>query len=582
MPTRTPRPRRSFRAHLDILRLEDRTVPAVTASLVNGVLIVYGDGAANQITLNFGNGQYSISGVAQTYSAASVQAITIDAGDGNDSITVGNSVTANCLIFGGSGNDTIVGGAGNDEIYGGLGNDILDGGIGNDQLYGGAGTDTFTDRQGANVIVEGSPARFGALGDVEQQILALVNQQRNLNGLPSLSFSAQLTYAAQVHSTHMAALSAVVGLNAAMAHTLDGSPVPRLTDRADYAGFEYSALGENIAYGFSGADDVMQAWMNSSGHRANILNSMFTQIGISVKTSPSGVKYFTQEFGSPAPGFVPPTNPPPAPTPSPSPAPAPTPPPIQPARRLFAVGTRPGTVGQAIAYDAATGRQIFNVLPYGNLGAGVHVATGDVNGDGYDDVIVAPGAGVGPHVKVYDGQTASLLREFYAFGANFTGGVQVAAADVDGDGKADIITGAGAGGGPHVQVFSGADNRVIYSFFAYWSGFTGGVSVAGADMNGDGRAEIITGAGAGGGPHVKVFSGTDNHTMGSFFAFSGTFAGGVTVSAHDANSDGRADIVVGGGAGQTSQVRLLDGLSIASIRQFSAFDPSYMGGVFVG
>src|SRR5205807_2075366 len=131
------------------------------------------------------------------------------------------------------------------------------------------------------------------------QILAMVNQQRALNGLPALTVSPQLTYAAQLQSTNMGAMSTVVGLSAAMNHLLDGSPEPKLTDRADYAGYEYSALGENIAYGFQGAADVMNAWMNSPGHRANILQSMFTQTGISVKASPSGVLYFTEEFGDP-------------------------------------------------------------------------------------------------------------------------------------------------------------------------------------------------------------------------------------------------------------------------------------------
>src|SRR5207248_442428 len=82
---------------------------------------------------------------------------------------------------------------------------------------------------------------------------------------------------------------------------------------------------------------------------------------------------------------------------------------------------------------------------------------------------------------------------FFAFDPSFTGGVSVRAGDVNGDGRADVVTGAGAGGGPHVQVFSGVDLSVLQSFFAFDPSFTGGVFVGVADMDGDGRAEVVAG-----------------------------------------------------------------------------------------
>jgi hypothetical protein len=91
----------------------------------------------------------------------------------------------------------------------------------------------------------------------------------------------------------------------------------------------------------------------------------------------------------------------------------------------------------------------------------VRVAVADVNGDGMPDVITAPGPGGGPDIRVFDGRTGALIQEFMAYDPNFTGGVYVAAGDVNGDGKADIITGADAGGGPHVKVFSGQDDSVL-------------------------------------------------------------------------------------------------------------------------
>jgi hypothetical protein len=93
------------------------------------------------------------------------------------------------------------------------------------------------------------------------------------------------------------------------------------------------------------------------------------------------------------------------------------------------------------------------------------------------------------------------------------------------------FTGAGAGGGPHVKVFDGSNViNVLTSFFAYGMNFTGGVSVATADVNGDGKADIITGAGPGGGPNVKAFSGSNPASLlDNFFAYDPAFLGGVFV-----------------------------------------------------
>ena len=104
----------------------------------------------------------------------------------------------------------------------------------------------------------------------------------------------------------------------------------------------------------------------------------------------------------------------------------------------------------------------------------------------------------------------------------------VAGGDVNNDGFDDIIVGADAGGGPQVKVFNGANGKLEKSFFsAYASTFQGGVRVAAGDVTGDGFADIITGAGPGGGPQVKVFDGSNGKLKKSFLAFSPTFMGGI-------------------------------------------------------
>jgi hypothetical protein len=158
--------------------------------------------------------------------------------------------------------------------------------------------------------------------------------------------------------------------------------------------------------------------------------------------------------------------------------------------RLIATGVGPGGGPHVRLWNPVTGALVFEFFPY-DLAArgGVRVALGDVNGDGVPDLVTAPGAGGGPHVRVFDG--AALLRHqqteivgLFAYDPGFTGGVFVAAGDVDGDGRADVITGTGTGGAAHVRVFSGTTGAQLglpgASFFAYDPGFTGGVFVGGA------------------------------------------------------------------------------------------------------
>ena len=211
---------------------------------------------------------------------------------------------------------------------------------------------------------------------------------------------------------------------------------------------------------------------------------------------------------------------------------------------------------------------------------GVRIAMADVNGDRVPDIIAVPGSGGGPNVRVFDGRTLELLYSFQAYSETFTAGLYVAAGDLDGDGFAELITGAGEGGGPNVRVYKlGANGAIslLNSFYAYTDGFTGGVRVAVGDYDGDGIKDIVTSPGYGGGPHIKVFDG-NAATSGQAVVLAQFMAGdpranvGAYVALGNITSDGIADFIVGSGAGDR-EVRVYDGRTLAFQSGFNVYQP---------
>ena len=122
---------------------------------------------------------------------------------------------------------------------------------------------------------------------VTARIVQLVNAERAKAGCSPLTLNPVLTRAAQAHSADMAA-------HGTMSHT--GSDGSSPGDRLTRAGYLWSAYGENVAYGYATAEQVMAGWMASPGHRANILTCSFKEIGVGFAQPGS---YWTQDFGTP-------------------------------------------------------------------------------------------------------------------------------------------------------------------------------------------------------------------------------------------------------------------------------------------
>jgi hypothetical protein len=184
-----------------------------------------------------------------------------------------------------------------------------------------------------------------------------------------------------------------------------------------------------------------------------------------------------------------------------------------------------------------------------NFRGGARTAVGDLNGDGTPDLVVAAGFGGGPRVAIFDGTTLrpgvtpkKLVNDFFLFEDTLRNGAYVAVGDVNGDGFADLVGGGGPGGGPRVYILDGkaltqqnGTVTVLGNFFAGDTNNRGGIPVAAKDIDGDGKADVIAGAGTGVQSVITTYLGATIQPTAAppeyqrYLAFDSSFLGGAFV-----------------------------------------------------
>ncbi|MBI4992642.1 MAG: FG-GAP repeat protein [Candidatus Magasanikbacteria bacterium] len=189
------------------------------------------------------------------------------------------------------------------------------------------------------------------------------------------------------------------------------------------------------------------------------------------------------------------------------------------------------------------GQIYMRVYPYTiNYAGELRVAIGDLNGDGFKEVYVAPSDGYPAPIKIYTRHGRKMKQDWYPFGVNYSGGYSLAVANTDGGKKSELLIGAGKNVEPKVYFY----NYQFYplaSWLAFEKSFRGGVNVTGGDVNGDGKDEVIVGAGEGKMPIIKVFSADGKQIGSEFFAYQTFTAPGVEVLSADVDFDGKDDVV---------------------------------------
>ncbi len=185
-------------------------------------------------------------------------------------------------------------------------------------------------------------------------------------------------------------------------------------------------------------------------------------------------------------------------------------------REKIIIGAPANTEPRVYIYDSK-GKLLHNFLVYDEkFKGGVSVTIGDVDGDHRNEIITAPAGNGGPHIRIFD-KNGGLKAQFFAGNKNFRGGLNIEAGNLNKDRKEEIVISPKNNSSPYILIYD-LNGKLLSNFLAYTKSFQKEVSIEIADINSDYKNEIITSAGAGGGPHVRIFD-LQGNLIKQFFAY---------------------------------------------------------------
>jgi hypothetical protein len=256
---------------------------------------------------------------------------------------------------------------------------------------------------------------------------------------------------------------------------------------------------------------------------------------------------------------------------------------IPPKTAVIAVGAGQGGGPRVRIYHDLRSDAAFDFFAYdSNFRGGVKVAVADLNGDNTPDVVTAPGPGMPALIRVFDGRDMSLMLEFNGMDpARWQGGVNIAAADMGRSRRALVAVAPDVGGGPVVSVFDLVQGKMIDEYACFDGQHRGGLRLAYGDVDADGDADLIAVQGpCDHPPTVRMFN-INRKKIGEMNVFDPSWRGGVWVAAADVNGNGRAEILAGMDAGDRAVVRMFDVVKQRSVGELTAFPAAFRGGVRV-
>ncbi len=218
----------------------------------------------------------------------------------------------------------------------------------------------------------------------------------------------------------------------------------------------------------------------------------------------------------------------------------------------------PGGGEPRVKVFSRDGEEISSFLAFdASMRSGMYVATGDVDGDGIEEIGVSADAGGNGQVRLFE-LSGALIETFSPFDME-ADSIRIALGDTDGDGIDEIILSRGSGFEPEIRIHA-SDGTFQESFMAYADTYDKGVFVSSGDLDGDGDDEIVTGTDSGGGPQVQIFDGM-GLWLGTFFAYDKNFRGGVRLTVGNLSDGSGASIITSAGPGGGPHVRIYNGFS---------------------